>query len=423
MKLRPKSNQGQVLVAALVIGLVLGLSLMAYLSWASTQNRLIMRSQSWNSALTLVEAGLEEALTHLKYVDTNLNQHGWTLSGSRYAKSRALGEERYTVEIEDRRNPNIISEGFVPAPLGGDSMISRKVLVSTTNNPVFHSAFVADQRIDLNGNKLRIDSFDSADPNASTGGKYDITKAKDNGDVAINQGIVDGLDVGNAEIYGKVYTGPGGSVSIGSKGAVGSTAWHNAGKTGLEPGWSGNDFNQPLEPVPGPTVGLPPVGGLVGTVNYSYILSSGTWRVSQLSGSVLVTGNATLIVDDTVDITGTDSIVIAPTASLNLYAYGGTVKLGGAGVSNQSNDASRFALYGGAKTSDIILNGSVNFNGVIYAPSADIKIGGGGGADINFVGAGVGKSITLIGHVNAHYDESLKNKFFRGYVITSWTEL
>jgi hypothetical protein len=307
-------------------------------------------------------------------------------------------------------------------PLAGNTLISRKVRVTTTNNPVFHSAFLADNRIDLNGNKLRIDSFDSTDSKHSTGGKYDPTKSKDNGNVAISQGIVDGLDVGNAEIFGKVFTAPGGSFKVGSQGAVGSSAWHASGASGVEPGWGGNDFNQAIEPMVGPTVGVPAAGGVVGGVTYQYILTSGTWQVGQLTGSVLVTGDATLIVNNSVDVGGSDSIIIDPKASLKLYTYGSTIKFGGAGVQNLTQDAAKFEVYGGTATTSVHLHGSVSFTGVIYAPSAEIKMGGGGSAGVNFVGAAVGKSITLVGHVNAHYDEALKNKFNKGYVVTSWSE-
>jgi hypothetical protein len=416
-------QRGSILIVALVIGLVIGLSLVSYLSWASTQNRLIMRSQSWNGALTLVEAGLEEAMAHLKESPTNRARYGWTLSGNNVGRKRVLGEGYYQVLLQTNNPPNIISEGFFRAPLARDQYISRKVMVTTTNDPVFNFALLADETIDLNGNRLRVDSFNSIDPNLSTGGQYDPNKYSDNGNVAVNMGNLNGLRIGNAKIYGNIATGAGGTAQV-LNGAVGSLAWHQSGANGAEPGSFSDDFHQPLDIIESPSpTGSVPVTGDVGGITYDYILTDGTWQVSEVSGSVLVTGDATLIVDGDVDITGTDSIVIEPGGSLEMHVNGSGVKLGSAGLINKTYDASKFSLFGGENLTELQLIGSVEFIGVIYAPEADISIGGGGSSTLNMVGAVVGNSIRLTGHVNAHYDEALMDFMNRGYVITSWNEI
>src|SRR5213593_2450133 len=70
--------------------------------------------------------------------------------------------------------------------------------------------------VNLSGNNLTTDSFDSADVTQSTNGKYDAGKAGDKGDVVSNSGLVNSVAVGNADVKGHVSTGPNGTVSIGS---------------------------------------------------------------------------------------------------------------------------------------------------------------------------------------------------------------
>src|SRR5260221_398093 len=76
--------------------------------------------------------------------------------------------------------------------------------------------------IDLKGNNLRVDSFDSTDNTYSTGGRYDPNKIKDGGNIGTNLGFTnsDAVNIGNADIYGKVATGPGGTVDVGSQGSI-----------------------------------------------------------------------------------------------------------------------------------------------------------------------------------------------------------
>jgi len=417
---------GNALVAALVIGAVVGISLLAYLTWASVQNQLIMRSQAWNGALPLAEAGLEEAMTHISKVGTNNRaQDSWVLQNGHYTKTRTMGDGYYLVQIATHQNPTILAEGFVKAPLQKNHYISRKVRITTTNDPIYFGGMVSDQHIDLHGNNVYVDSYDSEDPNHSTGGLYDAAKRKDNGTVATNLGITNSINLGNANVFGKTLTGPGGTVEVGPSGAVGSIAWQDAGNIGLQPGWTRDDFNTALDLIPPfPSGGLVPAGGKVGTTKYDYILGDGNWEVPELTGSIYISGNATLTVQNKFNMAGVnDAIVIAPGASLKIYYDGPLAKIGADAVDNQTGNPDSFHYYGGPNNQTLALQGSVYFNGLINAPATDIQVGGGGGAVLNIVGALVGKSITMTGHVNLHFDEALMRKYSKGYVITSWTEL
>src|SRR5882672_783086 len=54
------------------------------------------------------------------------------------------------------------------------------------------------------------------------------------------------------------------------------------------------------------------------------------------------------------------------------------------------------------------LSGNGQFTGAIYAPNADLSLGGGGNEVWDFVGSSVTRSVTLNGHYNFHYDEQLE---------------
>jgi hypothetical protein len=137
------------------------------------------------------------------------------------------------------------------------------------------------------------DSFDSADPAKSTNGHYDPAKAGDKGDVASNLGIVGIVSVGNANIYGKLKTGPGGSSSIGANGMVGSHDWQAAHTTGIEPGWATDDanytfpdvtfpYNTAPEPLPGDIVA---VSGF--STNSTYVNGSTTYPGAPAAGTTM----------------------------------------------------------------------------------------------------------------------------------------
>jgi hypothetical protein len=290
---------------------------------------------------------------------------------------------------------------------------------------------VAKGSIDLAGNKIKSDSFNSSDPAASTDGKYDPAKALDGGDVGTNSSVLDTLNVWNADIYGKASTGPGGNVKLGANGSVGSQEWHDAGKTGIEPGWSSDDMNVYFPDVKRPwsssTIVFPPLPGISGGTAYTYLLGTGNYQMTELklSGSqvLYVTGNATLLVTQSIDITGTASIVIAPGASLNLYMEGATAKMGGTGIINNSGPASKFSYWGLPTNTSVEMGGNAAFVGTIYAPQAALTLGGGGSDTYDFSGATVTNSVKLNGHYNFHYDEALDAYGpRRGYIITNWNE-
>jgi hypothetical protein len=364
----------------------------------------------------------------------------------------------YTVYVTNLNNaPTIFADGaavlnlpngFAPQPYyavaggqvettGQAAPVVRRVVVTTRNTPVFPVAMAALGQINLNGNNIATDSFDSADPNYSTNGLYptgDLSKTKDNGTVITLSTLIDSLSVGNAEIKGKVKTGPTGTATIGQQGSVGSKAWVESGKNGIEPGYSADDVNMDFPnaviPVlswsvlPSPPSPKPVIDGITyDTVFYT----SGNYQVSGLSGKVYIATNAQviLLVTGNVGMSGQDQIDISQqNASLTIYMRGSSFSTSGnAGINNLSKNANTFALYGMPSCTSISLGGNAAFSGTVYAPQANFSLGGGGNTSYDFVGASITKTVTMNGHFNFHYDENIARVGpSRGYIPTGWVE-
>ena len=421
-----RSESAGSLLGVLIVMAVVGTGLGSYLTLVYNQNLSTIRSQNWNMAIPVAEAGVEEALTHLHYHFTNLETQGWVLIGTNYFKERWIGTNRYRAYISTSTPPIIISKGYVREARGTNFMPKPRTLqIMTTNDALFSKGIVAKGSIDLSGNSLRIDSFDSADPLHSTGGQYDPAKAKDNGDVATDSEMVDSLDVWNAEIYGHASTGPGGTVRLGPNGSVGNKAWHDAGSKGIQPGWSTDDMNVDFATIVPPFTGGvfgPPSGSVLG-VGYTYVLGSDNYQLTTLSLSgqqkMVVTGQAVLYVSGDISLGGQASITILPGASLTLYAAGANTSLGGNGVINQNTASDRFIYYGLGNNTSISMSGNASFAGAIYAPNAAFTMGGGGNSSYGFVGACVTASVRLNGNCQFHYDENLARVGpKRGYTVT-----
>lgn len=432
---RPAGNRskGSVLVIILVLLILAGTTLASYLRLVSNQNSSINRSLLWNTALPVAEGGIEEALAHLNRNTTNRAVDNWQVMGTNVYRVRSNGLNKVEIYInKDIDPPRVMAKGYVFDTRANKFFdMPRTIVVGTTNDSLFAKGMVAKGQIDLAGNNIKTDSFDSSDPAYNTGGRYDSTKNKDNGDVATNSSVIDSLNVWNADIFGSASTGPGGTVRIGPNGSVGDKAWHAAGKKGIQAGHARDDMN-----VEFPDVKVPFSGGASSVVpgsylgtNYAVVVGTGNYQTTSLAltgnggnATMLVTGTAAVYVSGDVSLTGQSKIIIAPGAHLDLYV-GGSASFGGNGVLNLNSSAFAFGYWGLNSNTSVSLSGNASFTGTFYAPYAAVTLGGGGNNTYDFVGALVASSIKLNGHYNFHYDEAL-GKFGprRGYTIISWNE-
>ena len=268
---------------------------------------------------------------------------------------------------------------------------------------------IAGEQINLNGYNLLCDSFNSGDTNRSTNGHYDPAKAGDGAFVGLSSGILNSGSVGNADIWGYLDTQVPFTIAIGPQGTIGSTTWHLAGMTGIEPGHHTTNypamFPDPIPPFPG----VVPTGGTVDGVTYTYVLGASNYDLNALSLSgnekMLVNGNASLYVHGNLKVSGNAFIRIEPSARLWLYVSGESANVAGAGIINLGT-ASGFLYLALAANTSVTLKTS-SLVGQIYAPRAAVTISNAGNAVTQFEGLMVVKSLSLNADLNLHFDEAL----------------
>ena len=322
---------------------------------------------------------------------------------------------------------------------GSTLTLGRSVVIQTIKDPLFNVAMAAAGGIDLKGNNIAADSFDSGDTNYSNGGLYptgDVSKTKAGGDICTDSTLADSLSVANANIKGSVKTGPGvNTITIGANGTVGDRAWVEGGNLGIQPGHSATDFNVVFQDVTLPTdaVWLPASSALPGfnTINgvtYNYIFKNdGDYTVNNLNGNVYVSTNAHVRLKIMSSLNTSSQVIrIDPNnAYLQIFMVGDTFSLGGSAyIDNMSGHAERFFLFGLPSCTTITFGGNGNFYGGIYAPEATFNLGGGGNNTWDFVGGSVTALVVMNGHFNFHYDENLRRVGpSRGYIPKSWREV
>jgi hypothetical protein len=461
---RFQSVRGNTLLLTLVVTGLIGFLLAAYMGLVKSQNVATMRSQSWNATIPVIEAGIEDALTHINIRLTNdLVGDGWQKQGSIYMTKRFIGSNFYTVTISNwvvgvsTNRPILESRGYVAAPVAVASIngpvmaavitypstlrkfVARGIRCTAKTDALWSRGMSADGIIDIKGNNVLSDSYDSREPGVYSDaiGRYDPTKRKDNGSIATNSGLTNSLNIGSADIYGKISTGPGGSASIGPNGSVGSTTFvdnpANQGK--IEQGHLTDDMNIEFGEVKPPSgaFSIPGAGSYNGT-GYTYVLGRDplykiTGDLNMPSSAIVVTSTVTLWVTRNISFSGSGKIIVAPGAKLILYgghtnaAPATSTSFGGGGVGNLTANALAFQYFGLLSNTAISLGGNSAFVGAIYAPNAILSLDGGGSVG-DLSGSVVVKSVLVNGNWKFHYDEAMAYLGPpRGYVVTRWDEM
>jgi hypothetical protein len=437
----------------LLLASILGITLGSYLYWVRTQNVLVAESQSWNSALALAEAGIEEGLAQVNVnfgqdptaignytssAATNFGALGSISPGAYGPKTNStLGTGSYSVTIQPAQNPNagptITAVGYTTLPFVGRP-ISRTVQITTSIKSLLANGITALTNVDLKGNGLTTDSYDSSDwLHFPPDGRWNSSNRLAGGDVASLYGVI---GIQNANIYGHVMTGVNdtNAPNIGSNGRVGDLPANWSG-SGIESGWWLQDFNMDVPDIQPPYgASAMPVAqnpNFPSTSTNTWILSSQQYYWSgdfaiKNNQTLYVSGNATLYVTGNFNMNNNSFLTIGSGASLKIYigASSGTAVSGSFGVVNTSGNSSTFAIFGLPTLKTLTWNGNNSYLGTVYAPEASFNLGGGGSGDYDFQGAITVGSISMNGHFNLHYDQNLRRLApASGFTVTSWREL
>jgi len=415
MKLQIRRNQqGSILVISVIMSALIGGVLGSYLLLIGNRNQSTMRALAWNSAIPVLEAGIEEALAHLHDDKARPTDNDWTedtVNGRKcHWKHRQMDDGSYfyvTNFNSSSTTPVIFSAGYVRAPLKANEYVSRLVRVTTTNPPsLFHMAIAAYGAIQLSGSAV-VDGYDSA------AGRYSPTNRNANGNIGTDSQQPNAIDIGSAHVYGHVVTGPGGTVAV-AGGYIGDFDQS-------QPSWRNDDMNvQFQDNVPPTGQFMVPTKIQVGPSNIT-VLGSGNYQLdafatSSMNRPMIVTGNATLLVTGDFSVNGTGYVKIEQGASLKLYV-GGKGSIHGGGVVNGSGDPNNFGYYGLPTSTQLTYSGAADFVGIINAPQADVAISGGS----SVYGAVICRTFSSSGGSGVHYDQKLGGGGI--FLITSWREI
>ncbi len=445
MKTRSKIDRrksGSVLVVTLLLAAILVLTLGGYLWWVRTQNVQVAEAQSWNAALAIAEAGIEEGMAQINVSVGNLTSptnygpsaalNFGPLAGGIYGpRMNSLPDGSYSVIIVPANpGPTIVATGYTQLPMISQP-IQRTVHVTTTTIPLFANAMLARFDITTKGSGMMVDSYDSSDPAHSTNGMYNPATRLATGDVASNQG---NINLQNATIYGHLYTSPAGTVSL-NNGMVGDLSWQGPG---IESGWWTNDFNMDITDMVAPyTNGLQPglftgKNGQTNTLttgNYFVPTSSGVYAMKNQSQYLEVSGNVTLYAQGGVYFPG--MVIIDPGATFRLYVGTADTTQPVSATLNQVNtgtggNAMTFQYFGLPSNTSLNWSGNNEYIGTVFAPEASFTLGGGGTSKsgYDYQGSCVVLSVSMNGHFNFHYDQNLRRAGpMTGFKVSSWKEL
>ena len=284
----------------------------------------------------------------------------------------------------------------------------------------FENAIVSDQPIYLNNHKITVDSYDSRYTDKSTNGLYDPSKRLENGDVATNSKM---LDAGDATILGDAYTNAG--VIVDGANISGDQR---------------HDFYQELIPIPRPdwtiiTPSAPLVAGSA-TLLAGSKASPTRYKLSSMAieGTSTVTfANPTPGTESYVEVwitgdlktSGSGTIVVQPNTNVKIFVEG-NMDIKGNGTINANSQPGRMQIFGVKPSTSAARNIYIAGNGIlcaaIFAPNHDVVFGA-VGASGTMWGSLTGKSLSMGGATQFHYDEALADA---GHItdsrIHSWFE-
>lgn len=414
---RQLKTDGSILIVTIFAAFLMGMTLCSYLVLTGAQDQSVVRSQHWNGALALAEAGVEEALAQMNS-GTNvggtsyLSLNGWGGLGGVYGPiSRNLTGGSYRVGFVISPTPTIYSTGSAAMAISG-AVITRVVKVTAQQLPLFNVPLGASYDIDMRGNGAATDSWNWYSTNLSNNGVFDPNKTSTNGSVASAQGLV---NIGNHTIEGNLYLGPTASYSSGTN-QISGTIYYDYNV----------QFPDVALPIPASSFVAPPTSGSGGSAVHDFSVPGNYWVND--STAIKVEAGVTVTLHVTTSSFAPASVTIlgglTNSGTLIVYQDSGSVSLGGNSTGGAiANRPINFQYYGLPGVTSITLGGTSTFIGVIYAPEAALTLNGGGSGN-NLEGSAIVNSVRMNGHYDFHYDESLEtNGPTKGFVAASWQEL
>ena len=257
--------------------------------------------------------------------------------------------------------------------------------------PILRWALAVKDNIYANGTSALTDSYNSSDPNQSTDGQYDPTKAGSNGCVASVEGVV---NIGNHVIYGDLYLGPSATFASNANlvsGNIYYDAWVNLPDVVLP--------NTVWWPAPAPVSGVHDFTAANTYLMNTYRLDDSLPIKVEPGVQVVLEVVATNFAPASISILGGST----NPGTLMIYQLTGSATL--APLSNGIRPTN-FWYFGLPNVTNLTLSSSTPLVGVFYAPEAPVTMNSAGGL-ISLSGTLVAKSLAINGHYIFHFDKSL----------------
>lgn len=413
---------GSALLSALIFAFIVCSLMGSYLYLSSTEYRISTRSYLLGASFNLAEGGLDRGLYVLNTGDTSGWGTGTDADGNPYLSRRfgrydmggsIDGYIRVVILDPNGTAPEIFSEGEAKGHAAGSVYKQLRVAVSSGFYP-FMNGFNSKQGVVLKGNNVIFDSYDSRV------GNYGLGNVNSEITLATPSVESDAIDIGNADVYGYVATGAA-QPDVGPKGSI--TTYANQGQVDMSR--ITTDFYAEF-----PNVSPPPLSSPSTTIPSSGIITGGDYDLSSWSMSgkttLTITGDTRIVVDGDIKISGGAGVIIASTASVEIYV-GGDADITGNGILNSSQVPAQFLVFGtdtteGAHSLKIAGNGYLS--SAVYAPNAEVTLNG-GGSNGRVFGAVTASDAKLTGNSHFSYDVALEdyNLGGSGFKVDEWVEL
>jgi len=429
--IRPASERGSALLAALCFATVLAIALGSYITVCYRTLELSTRTLQGTQTIELAETGMEEAIWALNKNDWST----WTISGTTATKT--LTGFSYDNQVTGRINLTVASydgsagprtltvSGTTERPDGTTQ--TRTLTATSAPAPLFVNAIAATTSTVVFSSGGTVDSYDSALGNyASQTPTYSAIVASD----ATPAGSAT-VQLVNAQIKGHVASLFSGGPSYSTGATLKGPATPEATKID-----SSRISSSPYQPVftiknisgAGTTLENPATGSVT-------TLGSPSDTSPQIfySTGLDLTGTTRIVIDGPVQIVvagafyvglngGSPSIEVTANGTLEVFVSS-DIAIYGNGISNQTEDPSRMAIYGTNNLSVPDMNTATPYHGVIYTPSGNFTVAG----NSTIHGAIVAKKVSLTGSAPAiHYDVNLRKSVFAGvqtpFAISDWRE-
>ncbi|MEI6108138.1 MAG: hypothetical protein WCR49_14145 [Opitutae bacterium] len=454
------SERGTVLIVAMLLAAIIGISLVSFLKLSNSSLNISQRNFYDNSAMNLCETGLERALYCLNQNQVNgltianswTSAEGWTLQTTTQPHEatctftetgigpNVTGTIKVYVKYFDLTTSNpvvIVSKSTVSLPDGPP--LSKFVEITLDKRNMF-AGLVAKNSL-VGDSNLTANSWVST--NASTGAytPYSAGVATAGGPLGVVATANGALNVGdNATIAGTVSTG-GGTISKSGSSKLTSTVGGSGWNTGLEN--KSFTYTFPAIVVPTPDVVNTMSSNVTASVTFPRAgdspASDGKYYYQFAAGKGINYSSGTMTINKPVVFlmqshSGVNAIYTSSAATFTYgIAAGDTTSQGSFNVYTNGNinfdsGANWFqnkapvntAIYGTNPTGQsIVTRGGGTFYGSIIAEFGTIQFDSG----TNIMGAFCCSSMTLLGGVNFHYDQSLGQVGGGGYKVTQWKEL